>query len=91
MILMLLLSLLLSYSLEAAGPKAPPPVLVNEVPTMMGFASAVTYFTPDGRYIIKIDRNANTVAVYDISDPTKKPELISTNQYQAEIKEEKKE
>lgn len=80
-----LLILLFPYNIQAAeGPKAPPPVLLNEVPTM-GFASAATYFTPDGKYMIRIDKNANTVTVYDMSDP-KNPELLSTNEYQAKSK-----
>ncbi|MFI5332735.1 MAG: hypothetical protein ACHQVS_01395 [Candidatus Babeliales bacterium] len=77
-----LLSLLLPYNLQAAGPKAPPPVLINVVPTPMGFESAYIYFT--GKYMVRIDKKANTVTVYDVSDP-QHPELISTNEYEAKI------
>lgn len=84
------LTLSLPYNLQAAEerPKAPPPVLVPAVPSLIGFAGQMSFPLGDGK-VVTIDTNANTVKVYDFSDILH-PKLISTNQYQAEAKEEKK-
>ena len=79
----------LTHNLHAAEAprtiKVPPPVILPAVPRITGFASTFSYITDDKKYRVTIDRNANTVTIYDISD-LESPVLISVNEYETKKK-----